>query len=634
MPDLDDTGPSGFPASPAVPATRHGRLARFLPYGIILIAVFAAFGRTILHGLLDWDDLYNIRDNPVVAHPSWDGFARLWAQPYGDLYVPLFYSSLILDNILGGGRPAIFHATNVLIHAVAACFVYGVVERLLTQWHIRRQLNCHNSKIPTAALVGALVFALHPLQAEPVSWITGRKDLLAGLFSIAAIWFFLLWLERPKLAPYAAATACFLLALASKPTAVAVPVMAAALLLEFRHRARRGALFLLPWVALAAAWAMWCSHIQSDYGVEHSPLPSWKRLFLAADSFLFYIQKLFFPMNLVPIYPRTLENVFATPAVWLKLPLVIAGLAAAVLHLNIYAVSVVWYACPLLPVLGIVPFYYQSISTVADRYMYLSFLGAGVATGAAVLQLRKSMRYSRLVSVATFCFLVLLGVMSWRQCGYWKDSQTLWTRELSVYPHNVQAHLNLGTAYAEQRRWAKAKSQFEAAISEDPDFARAYSNLLLIAQARGLQTEARKTAREIVNQFGHLRETTDSVSGNSVGSVEKFSALGDAYLVLQDFKGAIWAYRGALQGEPDNARHWDRLASAYMQRNDFTSAEAALRNCLRHDERSADTHVRLAICLLEQQRNKEANMHIERALALNPRHQGATSLLEHILKNQ
>ncbi|MGI8907562.1 MAG: tetratricopeptide repeat protein [Candidatus Sumerlaeaceae bacterium] len=546
---------------------------RACPYVLVILAALLTFGRSVGYTFLDWDDLLNIAENSALKQPFLSGLVQIWSGPYAQMYIPVVYSTFLLDSIWGSGHPAVFHGVNVLVHAATSCVVYVLICEALRHVHAQKAMHDIEADVKPSALAGALLFALHPLQAEAVSWVTGRKDLLCGLFSVLCLYGFLRWLVRRRTVYLAVASVSMLLALLCKPTAVMLPLLAGALALCFPDRWRASLAALLPWVMISVCWAAFSVNLQTGIGTESAILPVWKRPFLAADSILFYVQKILLPVGLAPIYDRSVESVFTTPAIWLKLPLLIAGLAAAVLGSRIIAISCFWFVVPLLPVSGLYPFQYQSISTVADRYGYISMLGVALAASVALVRPGRQPAHKHLYGTAIVTVLLVLACVSFRQSGHWKNSRTLWERELAVNPANSQALVNLATGYAEESRWALATEKLLQAIRSDPEYAPAYSNLLIVASAAGRDQDVKRTALEIIERFG----TRGKTGG---GSVASYIALARAYGMTGNSESAIQAYRAALHGDPENAMTWYELALAHREAGDTSASRHALNHAL------------------------------------------------------
>jgi hypothetical protein len=197
------------------------RIARLLP--VVAVAGVAAglYAGGLSNGFV-FDDHQLVEANPLVAEPGHlrEVFASHYWHPLrsrGYLYRPLTILSLRLDHLLGGGRPVLFHATNLLLHAAVSVMVYLVLSLLYGRRTRAREAG--GEAMPWAAnvpMVAALLFAAHPVHTEAVAGIAGRADLLAMLFVMAAWWLHLL--ERPW-----SAAAAFCLGMLSKESAVVLP---------------------------------------------------------------------------------------------------------------------------------------------------------------------------------------------------------------------------------------------------------------------------------------------------------------------------------------------------------------------------------------------------------------------------
>src|SRR4051794_3776759 len=221
------------------------RLIRLL----IFLSVLAVFGRLCFYDFSWWDDQGTIHQNPALNPPTLKSIARYWtaigrSAPLG-LYIPVTYTvwgALAKVSYLDQPdewnirlNPWVFHAANVLLHGASALAVFAILQLLIGRdW---------------PAAVGALLFALHPVQVEPVGWISGMKDVLYGLLSLIAIWQYLLHTRAARAARaddrksarvhYAVATVALILAMLSKPTAMVTPLMALildAIVLRRRYR--------------------------------------------------------------------------------------------------------------------------------------------------------------------------------------------------------------------------------------------------------------------------------------------------------------------------------------------------------------------------------------------------------------
>lgn len=327
---------------------------------------------------------------------------------------------------------------NVLLHAAATAAFYGVARRLI--------------KDPNGALMATLLWAVHPLRVESVSWISERRDLLCGVFCCLSVKSYLDGARHRALG-------WFVLAGLSKGMAVTLPVV---LLILDRRRWKE----TLPFFGLSAALAASGFWLQGDVEATWS----WQdhglagRLAQASYAFAFYLVKSVLPVNLSPFYPL---NVPVDPWSWPFWPsYLLLGAALSILLTAdlpasgrggraILAGALVSYAVILLPVSGLFQFGAQ---LVADRYSFLATMPLAVLAGAA-LQGRRALAGALIAAYAAACVV---------QQPHWRSSAALWSRVLAVTPESGLALLHLGNDAARHGRPEHALDLFRRAQASDP----------------------------------------------------------------------------------------------------------------------------------------------------------------------
>ena len=287
---------------------------------------------------------------------------------------------------------------------------------------------------------------------------------------------------------WGAAVACFVLALLSKPSAVTLPLVAAAVLwMTDAKPSRVIPLVLLGGLLLAAPVALITKSVQPATDV---PAPAlWARPLVAADALAFYLRKTVLPVSLGVDYGRTPSAVFATKAAYWTWVVPLAVTAAVLLSRQRLLIGawLIFLAAPAAN-LGLLPFDFQIVSTVADHYVYVALLGVAVAAACLVA------RWPR-VRAAAVVVIAVLGVLTFIQAGRWRDSQTMWRHALAVNPNSGLAHVNLGVAHLTGGNAAEALPLLIRAADIDPHDAFAQLNLIRAYLATG-QTAAAADAGE------------------------------------------------------------------------------------------------------------------------------------------
>jgi Flp pilus assembly protein TadD len=457
---------------PALPVTLFGDGRG--PIWPLLAIVLAVYIRVLGFQFINYDDYLHVVENSLVTDFSLASLARIWSGPVEGLYIPVTYTvwgglglmSWLLS--VGGGfpDPFWFHAANLLVHLAAVSAVYALLRQILQD--------------ELGAFVGALLFALHPLQVESVAWVSALKGLLGGLFCLLALCFYLRFVSAPVEAGrqrylyYFVAAGAFLLGLLSSPVVVTAPLMAAVSvrLLTGRPWLQLGK-ELLPWLLMALPLMVVTKQAQPDVTQIFWPAYS-QRILVAGDALCFYLGKLLWPITLGPDYGRRPLQVLSEGRVYLTamLPLLSLALLAWKCRQSRVWLAVGLLVLPLLPVLGFIPFAFQKISTVADRYFYLSMTGPALLLGWIIARYR-----ARWVSSLALVLLVLLAIRSLLLLGSWRDSYTLNRHALEVNPESGTASIDLGVAYLDDGQVSEAIGHFMRAIEVAPYKPEAYINL-------------------------------------------------------------------------------------------------------------------------------------------------------------
>lgn len=549
--------------STPLPQHRWGSLVSTLLAPVVIVLVVAAvFRHTQSFALLNFDDPLHLTANPFIQPDSPDRFARFWREPYAKLYVPITYNVWAIvyagcfDPQTGMFSPVNLHRLNVVTHAVNAGLVLLLLSRLLTLANASNALSITTWHKTLATGCGALLFALHPLQAESVAWIAEFRGLLATLFALLA------WCvhvhamgRRPvtSITLEVVATLLFAASLLCKPSTATLPFMVACVDVILLRRpipvvaARLGAwLFLAIGCLLAMKLAF-----QPDNLSGQSLLA---RPFVAIDSITFYLGKLVWPFALCADYSRTPSTMMNGTAVYWTW--IIPAWIAALLwwkpnRLALACVAVFVFA--LLPVLGLVPFEFQFISTVADRYAYLALTAFGILVSMMLA------RQPRWIGAG----VAVVALLAWRcvdQTRHWRDDQSLWTHAATVNPRAIVARANLAVAAAERGDIDAARALFGRIIQLDPKRANGYVGIGSLLLNTGNATEA-------LTWFDRAAKAQPRLA-------EPHVFAGNALLALGRAAEAENRYRQAIELEPDAIEAMQQLAALQFAGGRLDDAEA------------------------------------------------------------
>lgn len=580
------------------------RLSWWTGLGVVLITAII-LSPVLQHEFVAWDDDVHVYENPNLHRVTWQSIGRFWTAPYAELYIPLTYTAWSalawLSQMLRSGpvTPELFHGLNLALHLGSVAAVYRLGLLLAGPSISNRQMEMRRV---TAAAFSALVFGLHPVQMEPVAWVSGLKDVLCGWCALLAVWQYLIYVQTPaghwRRLHYGLATTAFVLALLAKPVAVVVPVITGSLaIMALGQSWKLTARSLALWMILTVLWGIVTKGQQPDALILYVT-PWWGRLLIAMDSVSFYLGKLVWPAGLGPDYGRTPQVVLGNPWTY------VTGLVPVGIGLFLWWGRRRWhplrlasciFVAGLLPVLGLVPFLFQGHSTVADRYMYLSLLGPALG-GGWILQ--RGNRW-KLSWVAGGLIIALLAWRSADQVLLWRDTVTLFTHTLQINPRSALAHNNLGLTLAKQGKLNEAIAHYERALHLKPEYAYTHNNLGRALVSRGQieeaithYTEALRLQPDYTNARNNLglallRQNKPDQAIEHFASILSSSPdamahnnLGIALAAQGNFVAAMAQFALALHLKPDYAKAYHNLGLAFARLERIDEAQAAFRTAL------------------------------------------------------
>ncbi len=472
---------------------------------LLIIIISAVYMPVVNQQLSGWDD------QRFIAAVWKPGLQRAWKivtdfdlQYTGEVYYnPLHMLSLMADQIFSNSpdKPSawISKLMNVVYHCADSVLVFFLL------------LMAGTSRRP--AFIGALVFALHPIQVGTVAWVAERKNLLAVLFYLASVMLFIRYLSTERTKYLFGVVLCFAASLLAKPSAVTLPVALAALSIvygfqRFKRPAIIGLLAVLFLMALG-----WGSYVLLTERTHTWILPSWPyRPFISAGAFWFYVSKLLFPLDLAPIYPRW--NI-AAHIQWFSA--LLAAFVGAFAGLVYYRKRIdKWILWGLLFVLinlvlvsGLIPFGYMNHSFVADHFFYLPMVGVALIIARTLEKLFHKLgdesSSGKLVMIALYIWVAVLGVASVRQTWLWRDPRSVWEATLKANPNSFAANNNLGLLLIGRGEFDRALALFRKASKLAPGLDVPVFNMGEVYRLTGDSEEARKMyAKTVWINPGHI----------------------------------------------------------------------------------------------------------------------------------
>jgi len=452
-------------------------------YIVLTVVTLAIFWQVNQYDFIYFDDgVYVTHNSHIQSGITLDGFLWAFSTTYAEFWHPLTWLSLMFDYQLYGLNAGGYHLTNLVLHIMSALLLFWLFNRM-------------TGAIWKSAFVAAL-FALHPLRVESVAWVAERKDVLSAFFWMLTLCLYVYYTEKPMVRRYLLVLLCFTCGLMSKPIVVTLPVVM--ILLDYwpldrlQYNGRKlsetkvvGIIPLwqlrekIPFFIFSAVFSIITPYAQ--YTSTISPLnlkyPLGSRIANAPVSFMTYLEKTFWPHDLALGYPFSDQlpfwQVLGTTLLILIISIIVI---VAVRRLPYLFVGWLWYAITILPVIGIIPIG----DPMADRYIYLPSIGIAImlAWGIPLLFPRENLR-KKILFPAGVAVLAILTVLTWKQCGYWKNNITLFSHAFQVTKDNyllLMTHNNLATSLIKEGKSMEAIYHYDEAIRLKPDYAYAYNN--------------------------------------------------------------------------------------------------------------------------------------------------------------
>ncbi len=447
--------------------------------GLLLCALIALSYFPAVFGGLVWDDGI-WAETPAIR--SLAGLWDIWFAP-GAIhneahYWPVLYSLFYLEHALWGLAPLGYHLVNLLLHAAVTLLLWRLLRRL---------------EVPGSWFIAAL-FAVHPMHVEAVAWVIGRKDILATLCYLAAMFAYLNFMQQRRRWQYAAVMAWFVVGMLSKSIAVTLP--ATLLLWHWWKQGRvTGAdgMRVLPLLVVGLGIAFGDVVLTRLTETIVSTYSLFDRMIIAARALCFYVGKLLLPINLAVIYPRWGVDA-AAPQHWVYVAAVGAALVGLWSLRHRFGrgplAAALFFIIALSPTLGWVDYGYMRFAYVADRFQYLGGIGVFALTVAALSRGAQHWRHHRWMPHAAWqaaagaLVLAVLVTLSWRQAGIYQNETAFFSHIVAHNPSALSVHYNLGNAYRQQGRLDEALAMYRIALQKRPRYAKLHTNLGLTLMQR------------------------------------------------------------------------------------------------------------------------------------------------------
>ena len=492
----------------------------------------------------------------------------------------ILFLTFHLNYLIGEYNVLGYHVVNLLLHLSVSILVY-----LMAGLTLRCSEPLGYSSLRNIPLLSALLFSVHPINTESVTYIVSRSSILATFFYLLSLYLFI----RGYIAEgegyanfkrglfYLSSIASFVLAIGSKEDTVTLPIILLLYLFFFLYRGKGIVNFLkayrvyiaIPSVLLIAYLLYRFYLFGGDMAITMSReilkyITPWKYFLNELKVIVFYYLRLFLiPVNLNVDPDIPMSNLSIEPAVILAVILIslLLFLSYKLFYKSkLLSFSILWFLITLIPTSSIVPL----LDFAAEHRLYLPAVGLSIGF-ADLLN-----RISRYKNVIITMVLLSLSVMTVKRNIIWNDSIGLWQDSAKKSPNKARVYYNLGIEYAQQKQFRNAIMEFKRSAKILPIHLPSHLMAGKIYKEEGMY-------KDVVSEMNIvLKLTPEKINEH----VDAYLELSNAYIKLGDFKKAEESVKEGLKLDPKNVMLYNNMATILAERGLFDEAVNELKTAL------------------------------------------------------
>ncbi len=583
------------------PGTREPLFPRMHTHDyLILLAVLLytviLFSNAMHNSFLDWDDNAYVRDNVDIRSLRPSNIQAMFTHYYVRNWQPLTILSYALEYSLTGAKsPVLYHVDNLILHLLNLVLIFVLVVLL--------------TKDRWIAGLTILLFSVHPLRVESVSWVAERKDVLYSSFFLLSLIFYHWYLRRgldlqedgryghdPDESAsrrfYILAAVSLLLSALAKSAAVVLPVLL--ILFDFYYKRRidtRSLIEKIPFFALALFVGIMAVKSQEEVIRDFPEVGFINRLFIVNFNFVRYLALSVFPVHLSALHPYPEMSGGRLPLLYYLSPLMNISLVATLIWSLKFTRDLVFgflfFLITIALVIQIIP---VGVAVISERYTYMPHVGLFFVASIYLRKLWRMESIHPLLGKVAAGGVLLAAVTGFSCTTYqrntvWRDGMSLWTDVIEKYPDSTYSgYYERGRIEQANKDIESALRDYDRAIHNNPRDYKAFINRGIIKQERGLIDSALSDYNTAIsinpyynivyNNRGALRR----IKNDLMGALDDFSRAvrmnpnqieaqyncGTVKFELSDFRGAIPHFDKVLSLQDNYLMSYEyRAASKY-----------------------------------------------------------------------
>ncbi len=596
----------------------------------IIAIILTSYWNVQNYGFVHYDDpLYVTNNFGIQSGFTLKSITYAFTDFHTGHWLPLTMMSHMLDWQVFGDKAGGHHWTSVIIHILNTVLLFLLLDTL-------------TGVIWRSAFV-AVLFAIHPINVESVAWIAERKNVLSTFFWISTMLFYVWYVRSPHWKRYLPVLICFALGLMCKPMLITLPFVL--LLLDYwplkrtainqRDEDRSEAstspsvkktkisflilekipLLILTGISICLTFYA-ARSVNTVASLDFLPLA--ERINNAIVSYMLYIKKLFWPLDLAVFYPNIDKpswQIFLSASLLLIITITVCRYFRKYPYLP---VGWFWYIGTLVPVIGIVQVGAQAM---ADRYAYIPLIGLFIMIVWFAADFVKKRPCSKVgIVLIASVIIIVLSFLAWQRCQLWGDNFALWNDVLKKDNKVGVAYNFRGRAYASNGQYQLAITDFDSALEIDKNYTDALNNRAIVYQAIGQNKYA-------LRDYNHALK---------IGSrfADTYFNRGLLYLEMGRFDLAIDDFTAAIKVEPEMPGAFNNRGVAFRLKAQYEKALADFNQALRLNQKLAEAYFNRGIVYGIYKKNDLAVKEFTEALEIKPEYAGAHFYLAEILRRQ
>ena len=570
----------------------------------VLLIVFVSHWPALSAESISFDDHQYVLRNQLVQNPGWTSAKRFLTEvlepsTIQGYYQPLAMISLMLDYAMGGRPDNLmpFHRTSLSLHVINTGLIIIFLYMLF-------------GKVWPAVLTG-LIFGIHPLTVEPVTWLAERKTLLASFFALWCLIIYVRYTHKNNWKLYCGCALAYILAVMSKPITTPLPILL--LLLDFwplNRSAKRAFAEKIPLMLIMLASAIITIVSQgrtasvtmpSDTSFLHIPL-------ILCHNIIFYLYKMVWPINVSAHYlfpqPMAISNM-----------MVLLGLVGTCILLPILLISLRWtralltgwlfFFIAVFPTMGVIGF---TIVIASDRYAYLPSVGILMVLAWFMGWLWKRFcgaLYARIIIIVLLAVILFSEFVLTRRClVHWQGRDSIYEYMLKIDPDSYDVHNNYGSILLERWQLEESIKHFKETLRVIPNDLEALRNIGKAYLAQGKIDESIVYFKKVLNIKNDLPML--------------YNDLGQAYSLQGKHELAIQNFNKSLRLQPNYTDAINDLAVTLKQMDRIDEAVENWKKVIQLEPGHPNAHYNMALVMAQRKKYDEAVKHFKEALRTKP----------------